>query len=270
MIKKSKKYSKTAPKYGQILGINVFSTTTEELLTRVNNYLSYNVTGIHNFYIVTPNPELVLMAQTNPELKKALNSAELPVPDGTGLSWASRFLYKERLNIIHGRHLFYVLCDDLNKRSGRIFLLGGENGEAELAATKLRQKYPKLNVEAFQGPKLSLTGEPASSLDRKLQDAAIKRINDFKPDMIFVAFGNPKQEIWIYKNLKDLKTGGAMAVGGTFRYAAGLSKLPPHFVENLELEWLWRLVTEPRRFGRIFNATVIFPIKVILYKLGSK
>jgi N-acetylglucosaminyldiphosphoundecaprenol N-acetyl-beta-D-mannosaminyltransferase len=82
-----------------------------------------------------------------------------------------------------------------------------------------------------------------------------------------VAFGNPKQEIWLYKNLAKLRVGGAMAVGGTFRYIAGMSKLPPKWMEKIGLEWLWRLFTEPRRLGRVFRAVVVFSIKVSLYKL---
>ena len=95
-------------------------------------------------------------------------------------------------------------------------------------------------------------------------------INKFMPHLLFVAFNNPKQEIWIRRNLPKLKVKGAMAVGGTFRYNAGLSELPPNWMESLGLEWAWRLITEPYRLKRIVNAVVVFPYKVFLYKVKSR
>jgi N-acetylglucosaminyldiphosphoundecaprenol N-acetyl-beta-D-mannosaminyltransferase len=85
-----------------------------------------------------------------------------------------------------------------------------------------------------------------------------------------VAFNNPKQEIWIYKNLKSLTVGGAMAVGGTFRYIAGLSKLPSAWMEKAGLEWLYRLITEPYRLRRVLNAFPVFPLRVFLYKVTGR
>ena len=108
---------------------------------------------------------------------------------------------------------------------------------------------------------------PVSEIDKRLEKDAIDKINKFAPHLLFVAFVNPKQEIWIYRNLKRLNIGGAMAVGGSFRYVAGLSKLPPKWMEAAGLEWLWRLITEPRRLGRIFNAFPVFPLKVLCVKI---
>jgi N-acetylglucosaminyldiphosphoundecaprenol N-acetyl-beta-D-mannosaminyltransferase len=96
----------------------------------------------------------------------------------------------------------------------------------------------------------------------------VRQINTFKPQLLFVAFGNPKQEIWIHNNLPKLNVGGAMAVGGAFRYVAGISKLPPKWMAACGLEWLWRLITEPKRISRILNAVIVFPLKIILYKLS--
>lgn len=265
MIKNPKKSTEKDRKIGQILGINIISTSTNELLTRVNYFLSHNT----KFYIVTPNPELVLMAQDNLKLKKALNEADLPVPDGVGLNYASKFLYGKGINIIPGRQLFLDIVREINKKPGKVFLLGGMGGEADFAAGKLKKSYNKVKIESLQGPKLTKNGKPNTEVDKKLEKDAIDRINKFAPDMLFVAFGNPKQEIWINEHLKNLKIGGAMAVGGTFRYISGVSKLPPDFMDRLGLEWLWRLLTEPERFGRVINAVIIFPIRVLLSRLGK-
>lgn len=108
-----------------------------------------------------------------------------------------------------------------------------------------------------------------TEVDKKIEKDVIDKINKFNPDLLFVAFGNPKQEIWIYDNLLKLNIGGAMAVGGSLRYLAGLSSLPPVWMEKVGLEWLWRLVTEPFRLPRIWNAVVVFPWKVFLYKISG-
>ncbi|HJY98134.1 MAG TPA: WecB/TagA/CpsF family glycosyltransferase [Patescibacteria group bacterium] len=257
-----KKTVETAQKQGNILGINVISTSMSSVLTRVKKYLTHNV----HFYIVTPNPELILMAQNNPDLKRALNSSEFPVPDGVGLNFASKFIDKEPLNIIPGRKLFIELIKMADENGWKIFLLGGESGEAGVAADKLKEKYKKVIIDSFGGPKLSKSAEPIGEIGERLEKEAAQRINRFVPDLLFVAFSNPKQEIWIYKNIGKLRVGGAMAVGGTFRYIAGMSSLPPSFMEKAGLEWLWRLITEPRRVVRVFKAVVIFPIKVLRYK----
>ncbi|QQG41579.1 MAG: WecB/TagA/CpsF family glycosyltransferase [Candidatus Woesebacteria bacterium] len=257
------KRDKKSQKYGQILGINVLSSSINSLLTGVEENISCN----KKFYIVTPNPELVLMAQKNKELAIALNSADYPVPDGVGLAYASKFLSGDNLNIIPGRKFFEELVQLAAKKHWKVFLLGGLGDEAALAASKFKIKNSKLKIETVGGPKLNQNGEPDTKVDIKIQFDVIAQINKFRPVLLFVAFGNPKQEIWIHKNLSKLKIGGAMAVGGTFRYVAGFSKLPPKWMEKAGLEWLWRLIKEPNRFKRIFNAFPIFPIKIFWYKL---
>lgn len=252
--------------YVNILGINVLSTTTSRLLTSVRE----NITHSKRFYILTPNPELVLASTKNDDLKSALNSATYAVPDGVGLNYASKFLYGRSINIIPGRKLFKDLIELSNKKDWRVFLLGGYGTEAKGAAEKLRISYKSVKIETFAGPIVNKEGIPVSEEDKKLQKEAIARINKFSPQLLFVAFTNPKQEIWIHKNLKSLNVGGAMAVGGTFRYIAGVSKLPPSWMERMGLEWVWRLITEPYRIGRVLNAFPIFPLRVFWYKIIGK
>jgi N-acetylglucosaminyldiphosphoundecaprenol N-acetyl-beta-D-mannosaminyltransferase len=254
-----KRYSKKDLKVGQILGINVNSTSASSVLMSVEQFISDNV----KFYIVTPNPELVLMAQKIPNLKLALNSADIAVADGVGLKIAN-----PSLNIIKGRELFVDLIKLANKNNWKVFLLGGLNDEAELTAKKLRIYNLQCKIEYNEGPKLNNNAEPKTKEDKKIEDDSIEQINKFKPDLLFVAFGNPKQEIWIHKNLSRLNIGGAMAVGGTFRYIAGTSKLPPKWMARCGLEWLYRVITEPKRIGRIFRAVVVFPIRLLLSKLS--
>lgn len=243
-----KKTINNAQRLAQIMGVNVLSTTKEELLTRVKDKISHS----QKFSILTPNPELILMAQKNTELKNALNSCDFPVPDGVGLKFAI-----PDLKIIKGRELFLDLISLANKEGWRVFFLGGMDDEAALAASRLKIKNLKLKIETAGGPDVSVN----------LSKDIVDKINKFKPHLLFVAFGNPKQEIWIHENLSKLNVIGMMAVGGTFRYLAGLSKLPPEWMEQSGLEWLYRLITEPYRFKRIWNAVVVFPWKLFWSKL---
>jgi N-acetylglucosaminyldiphosphoundecaprenol N-acetyl-beta-D-mannosaminyltransferase len=253
MIKTQKNYAYTDRKIGQILGINVISTTTTSLLAGVEDFIAHS----SKFYIVTPNPELILMAQHNLNLKEALNSADLPVPDGVGLKIAD-----PALTIIKGRELFLELIKLAEKRSWKVFLLGGLGKEAAKAASILKSQFPGVKIESGVGPKLGVNAEPMGINERKTEIKTIDSINKFAPQFLFVAFGNPKQEIWIHKNLSKLKIGGSMTVGGTFRYIAGITPLPPKWMAKAGLEWLWRLITEPSRLKRIFNAVFVFPLKV--------
>jgi N-acetylglucosaminyldiphosphoundecaprenol N-acetyl-beta-D-mannosaminyltransferase len=266
MKKIAENNSEMSQKYVNILGINVVSTTVTRLLLAVRDKMSHNKV----FYITTPNPELVLASTRNPLLKSALNSSDFSIPDGVGLNYAAKFLYGKEVNIIHGRILFIKLIELANKKAWKVFFLGGTGEEASIAAEKLKINYKKVKIETFAGPILNEKAIPVTEINRKLEKDAVDRINKFAPDLLFVAMKNPKQEIWIYKNIKRLNVGGAMAVGGTFRYIAGMSKLPPEWMENLGLEWLWRLIHEPKRIGRIFNAVVIFPLKVFWFKLASQ
>jgi len=248
----------------QILGINVADVKPTEILALIKDFISQK----SKFYIVTPNPELILMAQKNKSLKNALNQSNLSIPDGVGIKYASKFLFGKTLNIIPGRKLFSQLVEYAAQNKKRVLLLGGMDNEAELCANKLILIYPNIQISFINGPKLDNDGKSVTKVDIKLQKDAVDKINTFKPDFLFVAFGNPKQEIWINNNIQNLNIKAAMAVGGTFRYIAELSKLPPKWMEGWG-EWLWRLITEPKRIGRIFNAVVIFPITVICSRLNK-
>lgn len=270
MVNKTmKRYGEKGLKMGRIMEIKVNSTSSSEVLTRVGDLISHN----ERFYIVTPNPELILMSQTNKKLKKALNGATISIPDGVGLKIADL-----KLKIIKGREFFLDLVKLADKKKWKVFLLGGKDNEAELTKMKIVNLMKndsvagyvncKLKIEFDPGPKLDNNAHPLTKKDVEIENKVIDKINKFGPQLLFVAFGNPKQEIWVNEHLSSLNVGGVMCVGGTFRYIAGLSKLPPKWIAQIGLEWLWRVFTEPKRIGRIFRAVIIFPIKCLLEKLS--
>jgi N-acetylglucosaminyldiphosphoundecaprenol N-acetyl-beta-D-mannosaminyltransferase len=268
VFKYVRKYPKVERKYGEILGIKVSITNRDEVLDFVRTRLETK----EKFFIVTPNPENLLLATKDWLLEKSIRRAHLSVPDGIGLKFAYKFLHNENLNIIRGRELFLDIIKILNERKGRVYLFGGENGEQEKAIDKLKKEYTDITFKTnYKFPQFSKNGQPVSILDKKIHKSILGSIKLFEPDMVFVAMNTPKQGKWIFRNLYRLqKITGAMTVGGTFNYVAGNMKLPPRWMEKMGLEWLYRLYQEPKRFKRIFNAVIVFPWKVIVWKFKKK
>lgn len=249
-------------KHEKILGVRVNSTSTASVLRKVSAHLAKKT----KFFVVTPNPEIVLASQADPLLRKILNSANLSLPDGVGLKFANLILNSRSLKTIHGRKVFNEILSLANKKSWKIFLLGGENWVNQKAVLFLREKFPKINISGAGGPNLDKDAVPVSERDIEVVKETIDRINRFGPDILFVGLGAPKQEKFIYKWLPKLNVRGAMVIGGALDYLAGKYPLPPKFMENLELEWLWRLITQPWRVVRIIKATLVFLFVVVLAK----
>jgi len=286
-----------AQKYVTILGVRLNSTSYPKVLASVREKVALG----KKFYVVTPNPEGILRAQDDLEFKKILNRASFSLPDGVGLAQAKRFLEMKRqknpflkinlyllqglmvglstflnpkwlfkdFQIIKGRKLFLELIKLANKKGWRVFLLGGEKGEAEKTTEILKRNYQSLIIQASDGPKLDSGGKPVTQRDIDIEIDIVERINKFKPTFLFLAFTPPKQEKWLMRNYQKVDFNGAFLLGGTFRYVAGYSKLPPKIFEDLGLEWFWRVLTEPYRVGRIINAFPLFPLRVLKEKLNS-
>ncbi|MBI3397196.1 WecB/TagA/CpsF family glycosyltransferase [Candidatus Woesebacteria bacterium] len=242
----------------KILGVGVSSTTEEKLLRDVRSWIEKK----KKFYIVTPNPEIVMVARENPDLMSALNQSDIALSDGVGLVWAAKVLYNSDINLIKGRVVFINLLRLASKKGWRVYLLGGKGEEAKKAFEVLSHTFKNAQIRYDPGPKLNIRCEPASQIDQNIEHTVISAINTFKPHLLFVAFGAPKQEVWLKRHLGGLDIGGGMVVGGAFRYISGISKLPPQWIENLGVEWLWRLFTEPWRLKRILAATVLFPLAI--------
>lgn len=171
------------------------------------------------------------------------------------------------LKVLPGRVIFKELVKIAAEKNMRIFLLGSKPRIASQAAKNLYTKYHILNTKYSSGPLLNQDGTPVSQAEEKKDQEALKMINRFRPHFLFVAFGPPKQEKWVARNLNNLNCGVIMVIGGTLDYFAGRAPFPPKLFEKLGLEWLWRLITQPWRLKRILTAVIIFPLKVYWYKV---
>lgn len=233
-----------------ILGVKISGIPKSRLLTEIEKKIKLG----SKFSVFAINPEKIMDGRREKNGVSILNRGVINIADGVGLK-----LSIPNIQIIKGRELFYSLST--NKKYKK-FYLGGQNDESEKVAKKFGGEWSN-------GPILNKDGKPKTKDDIVLLKDAINKINKFKPDILFVAFGgdNIKQERFIVENIDKVNAKCVMAVGGSFRFYSGLSKLPPKFIEEMGIEWLWRLLTEPKRIKRIFNATIFFPIEVIKERL---
>jgi len=191
-------------------------------------------------FVITANPEFVMLARQDAAVAQIAREAHLVVADGSGVVAASRLL-GDPLPRVPGRLLVDALVPHLAQRRTPIFFLGAAPGVAERAAAELRRRAPGLVVAGVHAG----SAEPA-------QDAeAVARVRDTAAQVLFVAYGMPKQERWIARNLPELPgVRLAIGVGGVFDQLAGVQKVPPAALHAIGLEWLWRLVREPWRWRR--------------------
>ncbi|HRN96420.1 MAG TPA: WecB/TagA/CpsF family glycosyltransferase [Candidatus Levybacteria bacterium] len=213
----------------EILKIQFATSSKEEILETV-------IIGLKDkakkTVIVTPNPELVVMGLASKPYQDILNAADISLPDGVGIVWASKVLGKGIKARISGVDFMKSLCEKVSKQPVTIGLFGAQPGVAEETANCLRKMYSDLHISYV-------------SDTWNLQKATEEKI-----DILFVALGSPKQEQWIYEHLEELPVKVVMGVGGSFDMISGKVKRAPEFVRSLGLEWLWRLMIQPWRWKR--------------------
>ncbi|MEK7125850.1 MAG: WecB/TagA/CpsF family glycosyltransferase [Patescibacteria group bacterium] len=247
-----------------ILGINVTDISLIEAQNCVQKYLA----GPDQHYITTPNPEIVLTASSRGKLRAIFDHADLSLPDGFGLKIGARILGEKLDNRITGADFMLEICKIAAEQGAPIFLLGGHNDTAKKAGNKLKTLFPALTIAgAESGGEVIKKNCEWHSSDITLID----KINASGSKIIFVGFGCPKQEKWIRDNLYKLTTVKlAMAVGGSLDFLAGTRQRAPRMLRQLGLEWLWRLLNEPTRLPRIWNATIKFIYRTITWRLRMK
>jgi N-acetylglucosaminyldiphosphoundecaprenol N-acetyl-beta-D-mannosaminyltransferase len=219
-------------------------------LVTMENAVSLVVTALRQrgsrspLLIVGPNAQLVTLAERNARFAEALAAAALAVPDGASVVWASRMLGTPTPERVTGGELMERLCAEAAMHGFTVFFLGGLQGAAEGAAAKLAQRYPGLRIADIYCPPYGFETD-ANELKRIRQ-----RIAEASPDLLCVAFGAPKQEIWMHEHCPTLPVGAAIAVGAALDTQAGLRRRAPAWTHRLGMEWLYRLACEPRRLWR--------------------
>lgn len=221
-----------------ILGIPVHAVTMDETLSLVERYMG----ELRLHQITTVNPEFVMAAQSDAAFRRVLKGADLCLPDGVGLLLAARRQGQTLPERVPGSELVYQLAGRAADCGWSLFLLGAAAGVAEEAAGIFVNRYPALRI----------AGTYAGSPTIEENDDIVRRINDSGADLLFVAYGAPKQDKWIDLNREKLTTVRvAIGVGGSLDFVTGRAVRAPQWAQDMGLEWLHRLYKEPWRWRRM-------------------
>lgn len=222
-----------------ILGIPVDNITMNEAVDKIGAFIKEG--GIHAIY--TPNAEIMMAAQRDPELRKILKKADMLTADGAGVVLASKLLGRSVSEKVSGVDLIREVFKANSTKGIRCFLFGSKPGVAEEAAEKIKTEYPGIIVAGCQN------GYFTAAQDNEI----VNIINASKSDLLLVALGAPKQEKWIYSHMDKLNAKVCMGVGGTIDILAGKTQLAPDFFRRNGFEWLYRLYREPHRAIRMLD-----------------
>jgi len=244
----------------KILNVKIDNLSLVAVLEKIGQFFQ---SGQHQ--IATVNPEFIMAAQRDDEFRNILNKCDLNVADGFGLVLASRRQGQKLVQRITGADLIWEICRIAGKQGKSVYFLGAERrGAAEATAAKIKQKISGLKIV---GAENGFRHRHRYFDDAKLVDMVNRR----QPDILFVAFGQVKQEKWIYYNLPKMPSVKlAMGVGGSFDYISGKVKRAPKFMRSMGLEWLYRLIRQPWRFPRIITAVVKFGWRVLKMKKSDE
>ncbi|NLL85163.1 MAG: WecB/TagA/CpsF family glycosyltransferase [Syntrophomonadaceae bacterium] len=213
------------------------------------------VEGHSTQQVVTLNAEIAYLAQRDHSLQAIINSADLVTPDGIGIVWAARLQgYKIRQRVT-GIELTYRLSEEAAKQGWKVFLLGALPGIADQAADCLQKSLPGLQI----------VGQDHGYHSSQEMPAVIEKINQLQPDILLVALGAPRQEFWIHEHKNNLKVKVCIGIGGSLDVLAGEKKRAPELFIRLNLEWLYRLLSEPARIKRQVNLP-LFVLQVLKNK----
>ncbi|GAA0137607.1 WecB/TagA/CpsF family glycosyltransferase [Paenibacillus sp. YSY-4.3] len=215
-------------------------------------YLAGAISDRKPHQVITANPIMVMAALENPSYKKMMQQAELIVPDGSGVVWASQVGGDPVVERVAGFDLLHELMKEGERRRWKVYLLGASQEVVQETANRLKTQYPGAEIagyrDGFFGP--------------EQDDEVIEEIRRTSPDLLFIARGAETQEPWIAKYKQRLAVPVMMGVGGSFDVISGRTKRAPKVFQKLRLEWLYRLIKEPTRFRRML-ALPKFAVRVL-------
>lgn len=239
-----------------IFGVRIDDISHHELKKLLEEWLGETKPHL----IFTPNPEFLLLARQDAQFAALINQSDLSLPDGVGVQFASFATAGKHLpHRQTGTDTLLLLARLCEEHKKRLLLLGGGDKTATDAACVLQKQYTGLDVVAFDPG--FLTG---NFLSLSIPAFLVKKIQNLKPDIMAVALGQGKQERFLIEMSSQLPTVKiGIGVGGALDMISGRLRRAPVWMRRSGLEWLWRVIIEPKRIRRTFRAAVIFPIRVI-------
>lgn len=228
------------------LGYDIYSNSLDELpqTTKLIN---------------TINQYSYCMAEEDPEFKHALQHSDILLPDGVAIVAAAKMIRNQAIKKISGTDLHEYMLKKLNATGGKVMYLGSSNATLDKIQKRLSQEYPNLEMNFFSPPyKAEFSNEDSEEM--------INAVNEFKPDVLFVGMTAPKQEKWAYKFKNRLQTKTICSIGAVFDFYAGNIKRPSQIWIDLGLEWLGRLVAEPKRLYKRY----VYYGPIFIYKMMAE
>lgn len=248
------------PDRTNILGVGVSAITIDVALDTIDGWIAER----RRNYVCVTSVHGVIESQSDHELRKILNQAGLVTPDGMPLVWVSRLRNRRSVSRVYGPDLMAAVCTMSVSRGYRHFLYGGAAGVPERLADELRRKFPGIQIVGSYSP-------PFRPLTPDEDKAVIREINESKADIVWVGLSTPKQEYWMANHFGRLDAPVMVGVGAAFDFLAGIKAQAPRWIQRSGLEWLYRLVTEPRRLWRRYLTIVpLFMVFIALESLGLR
>ena len=233
----------------QYLGVNVITLNYDEIIKDIKKRMEEGLTST----IIAVNPEKVITASKDEQIKTLINEATYQIPDGVGILMASRLKGGRIQSRVTGVDMMERLLKFASDEGKKVFMYGAKEEVVATAKAKIEEKYPSIRITGY------------SNGYAKDQDELVRKINQSGAEIIFVALGSPRQELWIRDHMKDLNLKVYQGVGGSFDVFAGNVKRAPSFFRKAGLEWFYRLITDPKRFKRQL-ALPKFLLKIITKK----
>jgi N-acetylglucosaminyldiphosphoundecaprenol N-acetyl-beta-D-mannosaminyltransferase len=236
-----------------ILGVGVSPIAMDEALQTIQKW----ITSRTKHFVCVTSVHGIMECQANLRLREAHSTAGLVVPDGMPVVWMAQQLGYGDTRQVYGPDLMRRLSD-ISARSGyRHFYYGGAPGIAELLRERMTQAHPALQVVGTLCP-------PFRPMTPEEDAAAITQINAANPDIVWVGLSTPKQELWMYEHTGVLNAPVLIGVGAAFDFLSGHKRQPPRWVQKTPLQWLFRLVSEPRRLWRRY----VWIVPVFIWRAG--
>lgn len=235
-----------------ILGLPVHVLTMECALAAIDGF----VRSGKPHHVITADASMLVTAQEDSELHRIVSEAGLVTPDSAGVLWASKQYGKPMEERVSGVEIVERLCEASPRAGYRLFFFGAAPGIAEQAADRMRRKYPGARIVGARDGFF----KPEQTVE------IVQQIRSCRPDILCVALGIPKQEKWIAANKAALGVSVLIGVGGTFDVLSGTVRRAPRLFQKLHLEWLWRVVSNPRKIGKV----MLLPRFVLLVRKAKR
>jgi N-acetylglucosaminyldiphosphoundecaprenol N-acetyl-beta-D-mannosaminyltransferase len=231
-------------RYFQIYSKPLNELKSDRILINTINAHSFNITNSDEIF------------------KEALAKSDVLIPDGVSIVWAMRFLTGKKIKKIAGADLFFFEMKRIQEKGGKVFFLGSTDDTLDKIVKRAQNEFSEVEIETYSPPyKPEFSEEDSQKM--------IQKVNAFKPDVLFVGMTAPKQEKWAYLNFSQLEVGHVCSIGAVFDFYAGTIKRAPQWIIKMGLEWLYRLLKEPKRmWKRYLVGNTLFIWAILREKLS--